>query len=175
VLELTPAQTAIISCQDLPTILSHIPAMAGSINYRVAADELLLIASSAEAQALLAHASNAQRAAGGEGIAMNVSDAWSVLTARGPDIGQMLGRLSSNPMPASRPGFVQGIFAQVPAKLILFADAVHIIVPSPVANHVRKRIFSACHDLSPRWLTPRPFAVDATPATPAPMVRAVGR
>jgi hypothetical protein len=39
--------------------------------------------------------------------------------------------------------------AQVPAKIIVEADRLHLIVPVQVGHHVPERIMRECGDLSP--------------------------
>jgi hypothetical protein len=172
VVEITESQTAIIACLDTAEVLDGMPAHAGVFRARVAREELFLVAGSATAGEVLAYATAYLERAGSSGLALDVTDAWSVCTVSGEEAAEVWARLSENRLPDERPAFVQGAVASVPAKTIAGDGEIHVLTPSNLGHHVPHRIFGLCRDLAPQAGTPRQFAVRcaapaAAAATPA--------
>jgi hypothetical protein len=117
---------------------------------------------------LLAHATGFLERAGSSGLAIDVTDAWSVCTVAGADAAEVWARLSENRLPDERPAFVQGAVASVPAKTIAGDGEIHVLTPSNLGHHLPHQIFGQCRDLAPQAGTPRPFAVRCT-ATDTPV------
>jgi hypothetical protein len=159
VVEITESRAAIILCLDTAEVLDRIPSHGGAFRARVAREELLLIGAATEAAELLAYATAYLDRAGSSGLAVDVTDAWSVCTVSGADAAEVWARLSENRLPDERPAFVQGAVASVPAKAIAGDGEIHVFTPSNLGHHVPHRIFGACRDLAPQAGTPRQFVV----------------
>jgi hypothetical protein len=159
VVEITESRAAIIACLDAAEVLDRIPGHAGAFRARVAPEELLLVGPATAAADLLAHATGFLERAGSSGLAMDVTDAWSVCTVAGADAAEVWARLSENRLPDERPAFVQGAVASVPAKTIAGDGEIHVLTPSNLGHHLPHQIFGQCRDLAPQAGTPRPFAV----------------
>ncbi|GEM_PF-932534 len=157
--EITESRAAIIACLDTAEVLDRLPDHGGAFRARVACEELLLIGPATAAADLLAYATAYLERAGSSGLAVDVTDAWSVCTVSGADAAEVWARLSENRMPDERPAFVQGAVASIPAKTIAGDREIHVITPSNLGHHVPHRIFSACRDLAPQAGAPRQFAV----------------
>jgi hypothetical protein len=159
VVEVTESQAAIIACLDTAAVLDGMPAKPVAFRARVAPEELLLIGPAAAAAELLAYATACLERAGSAGLAIDVSDAWSVCTVAGADAGEVWARLSENRLPDARPAFVQGAIASIPAKTIAGDGEIHMLTPSNLGHHVPHQVFAQCRDLAPQAGTPRPFAL----------------
>lgn len=169
--EITESQAAIIACLDTAQVLDGMPSHGGAFRARVAGEELLLIGGSAAAAELLAYATAYLERAGSSGLAVDVTDAWSVCTVSGADVAEVWARLSENRLPDERPAFMQGAVASVPAKTIAGDGEIHVLTPSNLGHHLPHRIFGLCRDLAPQAGTPRQFAlrcVAPPAAAPAP-------
>jgi len=159
VLDLAESRAAIIACLDSAAVLDCLPDHAAVFRARVAPDELLLVGPATAATDLLAHAAAHLREAGAMGLAIDVTDAWSVCTVTGDAIAAVWARLSENRLPDERPAFVQGAVASIPAKAIIGDSQIHVLTPSSLGHYVPHRILDACRDLAPHVSAPRPFAV----------------
>lgn len=153
-LDITPAVASVIACYGTAEQLDAVPA-GDAFACRVAPDELLLVAPETSGAATMSAACAALATGRAPGLAIDLSDAWSVWTVSG-DADQIFCRLSFNPMPQSRPGIVQGMVASVPAKVLLpdGTGRVHVMVPSVLRHHLPQRIAEACADLSPAFHDP---------------------
>lgn len=161
-LEIIHSRTAIVSCMDERGVLDGMPDFVGAFKARTAPDELWLIGPASSAGALLAHASGHLGRAGSSGLAVDVSDGWSVLTVRGAGTAQVWERFSENPIPAGRPAFVQGAVAAVPTKAVVFDSLIHFLIPAPLGYHLPHRILHGCADLAPRMADPADFVLHPT-------------
>ncbi len=157
--EVTESRAAIIACLDTAEVLDRIPDRGGAFHARVADEELLLIGAATAAAEILAYATAYLERAGSSGLAVDVTDAWSVCTVSGADAAEVWARLSENRLPDERPAFVQGAVASVPAKTIAGDAEIHVITPSNLGHHVPHRIFGVCRDLAPQAGAPRQFAL----------------
>jgi hypothetical protein len=144
---------------DEGRVLDSMPEFAGAFQARTAPDELWLIGPASSARDLFAHARRHLSRVGSWGLAVDVSDAWSVLTVQGTGTASVWERFSENPIPAVRPAFVQGAVATVPAKAVLSDYCIHFITPAPLGYHLPRRILQACRDLAPRMTDPSDFAL----------------
>jgi len=167
VVEVTESQAAIIACLDTAAVLDGMPAKLGAFRARVAPEELLLIGPAGAAADLLAHATAFLERAGSAGLAIDVSDAWSVCTVSGADAGEVWARLSENRLPDARPAFLQGAIASVPAKTIAGDGEIQMLTPSNLGHHVPHQVFAQCRDLAPQAGMPRPFALRRAAAAAA--------
>ncbi len=158
-LELTASRAAIVSCLDERHVLDGMPDFEGAFKARTAADELWLIGPASSAAALLAHAGRYLASASSHGLAVDLSDGWSVLTVRGSEVPLVWERFSENPVPEGRPVLVQGAVATVATRAIVFDTHIHFINPAPLGYHLPNRILNGCADLAPRLTPPAEFAL----------------
>ena len=158
-LDITESRVAIIACLDSAAVLDHLPDHDAAFRLRVSPDELLLIGPATAAADLLTHATAHLDRAAAMGLAIDVTDAWSVCTVNGDGVTQVWARLSENRLPDERPAVVQGAVASVPAKAIVGDDQIHVLPPSCLGHHVPHRILDACRDLAPHVSAPQQFAV----------------
>jgi hypothetical protein len=163
VLEIIPARAVIVSCMDEPHVLDGMPDHAGAFKARIAPDELWLVGPAGAAAEVMAHANGYLSGAGSFGLAMDVTDGWSVLTVKGDGTMQVWARFSENQIPAERPAFVQGAVAAVATRAIVFDAVIHFMCPAPLRHHLPQRILRGCADLSPRLLDAAEFVL--TPGT----------
>jgi hypothetical protein len=144
VLELAPARLSVLACLAAPEALDALGPPPGGWLLRVAEDEALLVGD------------DGVPAAGGPGpldrdpdaIAHDVTDAWAAWWLGGEGAREAFARLSALPLPAE--GFVQGEVAGVAAKVVARPDRLLLLVPSPLAAHVREAIVRGCADLGVR-------------------------
>jgi hypothetical protein len=128
-------------------VLDGLDRFDGAFACRVAPDELLLIA---PAGVLPDGVPDLLRERDPHAVAVDQTAGWTVWTLAGSDAVGAFARLSEIPPPTQRPAFVQGAIAEVPSKAIFLLDRVCILVPSSAADHMRRRVLTACRDLDPR-------------------------
>ena len=174
-LDVAESRVAIIACLDEAEVLDRLSDVGGAFRARVSADELLLVGPATAAADLLAQATAHLARAGSSGLAIDVTDAWSVCTVAGDGIAQMWARLSENRLPDERPAFVQGAVASVPAKAIVGDSQIHVLTPSNLGHHIPHRILDTCQDLAPHVSAPRQFAVRGAGAMAATAGAGVAR
>lgn len=158
-LELIPSRAAIVSCLDERHVLDGMPDFKGAFKARTAPDELWFVGPASAAADLLAHADRHLQAAASHGLAVDLSDGWSVLTVRGPEVSLVWERFSENAIPEGRPVLVQGAVAMVATKAIVFDAHIHFLNPAPLGYHLPRRILNGCADLAPRLTPPAEFAL----------------
>ncbi len=153
-LELRTSNAAVVSCLAAPSVLDGLrpPSAAGC--YRVAPGELLVIGPAATRARLTDEATAAVRNEDPGALIVDATDGWSVVTITGSAVQSVLTRLTTVKPPPSRPAFIQAAFAEVPAKAIVLSDALHVLVESTAAHHVRQRVLAACADLGVREIEP---------------------
>jgi len=102
----------------------------GATPLRIAPRELMLVDASGVTEV---------RVPGGSGSWVeDVSDAWVALVLEGVDAPAAFARLSELELPAD--GWIQGEVAKAPAKVLVAADRVAVLVPAMLATHVEDRI-----------------------------------
>jgi hypothetical protein len=144
-------------------VWSELPGIAGSSIVEVAPDERWLVGPGAQQAELLARCQASAAAAGLEALAVDVSDAWSVCTIEGTQADEMWVRLSENPLPSTRPAFVQGALATIPGKAIIEDRRIHCFTPSPLGHHLPRRVLEACADLKPQIQSAGDLTLGGTP------------
>jgi hypothetical protein len=147
VLEIIPAEAAIIVCAAVRSVLDAAPAIGRALRVRVAPDELWLVGPRAERGALLAAA---ERLVQGRGLSVDQTDGWSAVTAAGDDRDEIFRRLMVAPIPMARPSLVQGAITGVPGKLICEAHRTHVFVPAGVGHHLMDRLAKVTGNLTVR-------------------------
>ena len=156
-LELRTSEATVVHCLAQPASLDELPAIERSDAYRVAPDELILLASGRGRADLLEAASSALGSKEPGGLTVDMSDGWAILSIVGTGFEAVLTRLSAIAPPPSRPAFLQGAVAEVPAKTIVLDKVIHVMVAATVEHQLRDRIRSACADLDVREFPPAPL------------------
>ena len=126
-LELASLRLAVIGCYAPAAALDAL--VLSPLQVRVAADELLALGPPAEAGTLAAQASEQLGRLDAGGLVFDVSDAYAAWTLRGADWPELYARLCAIDLP-ELPAVAQGLFAHVPAKLLLQEDELTVIVSS---------------------------------------------
>ena len=139
-LELTAVPPDVVACYAKPAARDELAGDAPAI--RVAPDELLLLRARENLGALERELARLDS----YGIAVDLSSAFAVWALRGDDRAEAFCRLSQIPLPAP-PATVQGLVAHVPAKIVIRADELLLLVPSVVSHHLHTRVLTACADL----------------------------
>jgi len=105
---------------------------------RVAEDELLLLCEPDVVDEVARE--TLDRLAGGEEdpLVLDVSGGWSAATLSGRDPRGAFAYLSALELPAE--GFVQGEVVRVPAKVLVEADRIHVLVPAMWEAHLHDRL-----------------------------------
>lgn len=130
-LELRLERVRVKRCLAGPATLDALADGVGLQGCRVAPDELLLIGDVSEFDPA-------------EGLVVDETGAWAAWTLAGSDSVEALGRLSALP---PDPGFLQGVVADVSAKVIVAEEEIQLLVPASLAHHVEERMRAACSDL----------------------------
>jgi hypothetical protein len=140
VLELIPSRPALIGCYGGPAALAALSV--SPLQIRVAADELLVVGPAAEASTLQALAGERLAELDPGAFVFDVSDGYAAWTLRGPEWPELYARLCAIP-PPEPPAQLQGLFAHVPAKLLVQEDELTVLVSASVSHHVRSRVRAA--------------------------------
>ena len=140
-LELAAVPSDVVGCYGKRAALDLLAGTA-TVSIRVAPDELLLLGARADLTSLETELARHDEG----GIAVDLSPAYAVWALRGDDRAESFCRLSQIPLPAP-PATVQGLVAHVPAKVVVRADELLLLVPSVLSHHVRARVLTACADL----------------------------
>jgi hypothetical protein len=159
VLDVVQSHAAVIACMDAGPVLDGFPDRAGCFRARTAEDELLLIGPARMAAVLLAEAGAHVERAGSWGLAVDVTDAWTMCTITGDAAHVVWARLSANPVPDRRPALVQGAVASIPAKSIICDGCIHVMTAASVGHHLPHRILHTCRDLVPQTYDAAPFSL----------------
>lgn len=149
--DLRAAQLAAVGCWARPEALDALPPL-DALSFRVAPDELLLLGDAGEE--LVERAQRALR----DGIVLDCTDAYAAWTLAGEDVEEAFRRVSA--IRIDRPQ-LQGLVAQVPAKVVALEADLLVLVPSTLGHHLRERVLQACADLGVRELEPAPLRAKA--------------
>jgi hypothetical protein len=144
VLDIERTHAAVVACFASPAALDSLPAHLGTHQCRVAPDELLLVAPPALLGDTERRAATHFAAADPAALVLDQSDGWSVFTLRGDEADSVFARLSTVPLPARRPAFVQGAIAGGSAKVIVLEGCLHLFVPSTLRHHLAARLQDVC-------------------------------
>lgn len=147
-LEITPVRAGVVTVLGLDACLEGLAAIPEACVCRIAPGERLLLCASEERARVQDQAAGLIRQADPGGMTVNQSDGWSAWILGGSERDEVLARLSVLPLPRERPAFVMGAVAQVPARIVVGTVRTCLMVPSPVAHHVEKRMLDACSDLT---------------------------
>jgi len=126
---------------------------------RVAPDEMLLLTSPELVCEAMAAARAFLNAEEPDSLVVDESDGWAVFTLEGEEALRALVHLSAIRWPDERPAFVQGAVAGAPAKAVLLADCVHLLVPFPVREYVAARLADVTGITVPAEADETPFSV----------------
>lgn len=148
-LELAHAEATVVRLMARAAALDSLPGLEDVFRGRVAADELMLIALAPGRQDLVEAAAAHFDAVDPDALVIGETDGWTIWTISGGAADEAFARLSALPLPATRPAFLQGAVAGVPAKVVAEPGRLHIVLVASLGDHVRERVLSACADLEP--------------------------
>lgn len=152
---------SVVVCHAAAEALDDI-AIDETLPIRVSPDELLLLAA-AERAGSVCTAAEAALAGDDGSIVVDVSDGHALSCLRG-DWHEAYARLCAIPA-ADPPGCLQGLFANVPAKLVFDREELLVVVSSVLAHHLAARVLESCGDLDVAELAPASIAVPMHEAT----------
>jgi hypothetical protein len=141
VLELQAGRSDIVGCYARLESLDRISNGPG-LALRVAADELLLLG----ARSSIPELEEELLELDSDGLVIDLSSAYSVWSLRGEERVEAFCRLSQIELPKPT-AFVQGLVADVPAKVVVREEELLLVVSSAVTHHLRERVLGACVDL----------------------------
>ena len=105
---------------------------------RVAEDELLLLCARDDVGEIVREVRDRLGAGDADTLVLDVTDGWAAVTLSGRDPRGAFAFLSALELPVE--GFVQGEVVRVPAKVVVEADRIHVLVPSMVEAHLHDRL-----------------------------------
>ena len=105
---------------------------------RVAEDELLLLCEPDVVDEIAREVRDRLGAGDTDALVLDVSDGWAAATLSGSDPRGAFAYLSALVLPPE--GFVQGEVVRVPAKVVVEADRIHVLVPSIWEAHLHDRL-----------------------------------
>lgn len=164
VLSIERAHAAVIACLASPPALDALDAPPEAYRCRVAPDELLLVAPPAAAGETERRAAAQLAGAEPSALVVDQSDGWCAFTLRGDEAATAFAQLSTVPLPAARPAFLQGAVAGGSAKIIALDGYLHLLVPSTLRHHVADRLRDVGGGRADIAVDEAAFATD--PATP---------
>jgi hypothetical protein len=98
---------------------------------------------------------------GGGALVVDQTDAYAGWTLSGSDVFELFARLSAIRPDGGQGAVLQGLFAKVPAKILVNNHHLQVFVSSNLAHHIPQRVLSAAADLDARVVD----AVEFQPAT----------
>jgi sarcosine oxidase gamma subunit len=146
VLERDALPADVVGCFARPAALDRL-AEASEFSVRVAPDELLVLGERERLAELAAALSPLDPG----GLALDLSSGFSLFILRGEARAEAFCRLSAIELPEP-PALLQGLVAQVPAKVLVREQELVLIVSSALGHHLRERVLVACADLAPSEL-----------------------
>lgn len=147
-LEVARAELSVVVCAATPEALDALAAADGLV-LRIAPDEALVVGPPGTAEAIVAGAASVTEA-DPDALTLDATDGWTAWRLAGPDARLAFARLSA--LRLSDEPWVQGRVAGVPAKAIVSADAVDVLVPAMWCEHVGALARTTCSDLELRVL-----------------------
>jgi hypothetical protein len=144
VLELRPLSVGVVRVQAGSESIDRIAGDLGdSVFFRLSPKEALLLCEAEDEDGLLEQAgANLQESDPGA-LAVTDSDSFAAWALEGQNVEATFARLSAIPLPATRPCLLQGLVADVPAKVIAAHNRLVILVGSPVSHHLRTRVLES--------------------------------
>lgn len=105
---------------------------------RVAEDELLLLCARDDVAEIVREVRDRLGAGDADALVLDVTDGWAAVTLSGRDPRGTFAYLSALELPVE--GFVQGEVVRVPAKVVVDADRILVLVPSMFGAHLHDRL-----------------------------------
>ena len=161
-LEIAPLKVAVVACLGRAGDIEHL-AVPDTVTLRTAPDEVLLLCAPDRASGVVAAATSAL---GTGGLVADQTDAFSGWTLSGSDVHELFVRLCAIPLDSEHDSLMQGLFAKVPAKILVNQHHLHVLVSSVHAHHIPLRLKSAGAEFDVRQ-------VDAVVFQPATATQAV--
>jgi sarcosine oxidase gamma subunit len=144
VLELIETRVSVVGAYAEPAALDSLVVPSRSVPLRVAPDEMLFVAHAEEAPAVVRQVSDRLGVLDPEGLAIDLSDGWFALTLEGEGAREVFAHVSELHLPAG--GFIQGKVGGLPAKLLVEADRIQVMVASMWSDHVVGRLSAEAPD-----------------------------
>jgi len=144
VLSIERTHVAVVTCCATAQALDALAVGAEAHTCRIARDEVLIVAPPGCLAETTRRAAEHFAACDPTALVLDQSDGWSAFTLRGDEAHSIFAQLSVLPLPLGRPAFVQGAVAGGSAKVVLLADAIHVLVPSTLRDHVASRLNDVC-------------------------------
>ena len=138
-LELVATGAAVALVMASPRALDTL-APAGSYRCRVAPDEAMFIREPGAAEVLVRDAGSV-RAGDPDAVVLDASDGWVVWTLAGDAALEAFTRLSAIPLTR---GYQQGEVANIPLRLIVEGERVHMFVPAMWREYMRRQVLDRC-------------------------------
>jgi hypothetical protein len=118
----------------IASVLRTVPAV-----WRLAADEGIMLCGPGEEDARARELSERH----GESLVVADRDSFSAWSVIASDVEDALSRLCAIPPPRERPVLIQGLVADLPAKVLLGRGRAAVLVPSTAGHHLQARAASA--------------------------------
>lgn len=147
-LELRASAVSVVCCAASPDAVDAAAGAEGAAAYRLAPDEVLLVAGPEDAAGLLRGTEARATGADPDALVLDVTDGWAAWTLAGDGIRDAFARLSALELPEK--GFVQGDVAHVPVKAFAADGRLDLLVPAMWSEHLRGRILRRCASLGVR-------------------------
>jgi len=138
VVDVAAAPLGVVNALASPGALDRLVVPGRALACRVAEDELLLLCAREDVGEIVREVHDRLGAGDADALVLDVTDGWVAATLSGSDRRGAFAFLSALELPEE--GFVQGEVVRVPAKVVVEADRVHVLVPSIWEAHLHDRI-----------------------------------
>jgi len=155
VLDVVRLPADVVGCYGRPAALDRFTESA-SLSLRVAPDELLRLGE----RGRLGELETALAGLDAGSLVLDLSSAYALYALRGEERGEAFGRLSQLRLPEP-PATLQGLVAQVPAKIVVSPHELLLLVSSTLSHHLPERVRRACADLISAETPLRPGTAEA--------------
>lgn len=146
--ELQPLSIGIIRVLGRPAAIDQVIRERENIRAgRLSPTEALLVCSPRDETWLLETVRTDLAEADPHAVALIDSDSFAAWALTGTDADLAYARLSAIPPATTRPSFIQGLAADLPAKIFVAEAGLVFLVGSPVSHHFCARALEACANL----------------------------
>ena len=154
-LEVAPVEATLIHCLAAPEALEHLRVTAPAVIGPLAPGETLIVAPPQDT----ATAAEADRAlaADPDRLVIDLTDAYDGFRLAG-DYRAAFARCADWPLPDTGRLLLQGLFAQLAAKVVQSDTELYVFVGSHVGHHLDQRLRHACADLDVVFRPPVDFS-----------------
>lgn len=142
-LELVATRACVIGCHAEAAALDRLD---GAL--RIAPDEAMIVASPGSAAPVVAALAARVAVDDAHALVLDATDGWTIWTLRGDPVRAAFSYLSELELPEE--GFTQGEVADIPMKVVVVGDRIHLLAPAMWDAYVRERILTGCEPLEIR-------------------------